>query len=85
MKFRNIAELHNKTSEILKEIDDEGYIIITYYGKPTAMIKKISEEEIEDLVIENDPVIKESIIKSYEDYIKNGGTTIEEVMKKLKI
>ncbi|MCL5986972.1 MAG: hypothetical protein M1371_10510 [Actinobacteria bacterium] len=85
MKFRNIAELHNKTSEILKEIDDEGYIIITSYGKPTAMIKKISEEEIEDLIIENNPVIRESIIKSYEDYIKNGGTAIEEVMKKLKI
>ena len=85
MKFRNIAELHNKTSEILKEIDDEGYIIITSHGKPTAMIKKISEEEIEDLVIENNPVIKESIIKSYEDYIKNGGTAIEEVMKKLEI
>lgn len=73
MKMRNVAELHNKTTEILREVKESGYVIITSHGKPTALIKKFSEEEIEDFVIENYPLIRKSILNSYDDYVKNGG------------
>ena len=53
MKFKNIAELHNKTTEILKHVKQDGYVIITNHGKPEAIIQKFSEDEIEDLVINN--------------------------------
>jgi antitoxin (DNA-binding transcriptional repressor) of toxin-antitoxin stability system len=28
MRLRNVAELHNKTSEILREVNKEGYVVI---------------------------------------------------------
>jgi len=84
MKMRNVAELHNKTAEILREVNEFGYVIITSHGKPTALIKKFSEEEIEDFVIENHPLIKESITNSYDDYMKNGGIDVEEVINRLE-
>jgi len=46
MKMRNIAELHNKTSEVLREVNEAGYVIITSHGKAVAYIKKFREEEI---------------------------------------
>lgn len=61
-----------------------GYIIITSHGKPVAYIKKFKEDEIEDFVIENHPLIRESILNSYEDYLKNGGIDVEEIINKLK-
>ena len=82
--MRNIAELHNKTSEVLREVNKEGYVIITSHGKAVAYIKKFSEEEIEDFVIENHPKIRESILNSYNDYIKTGGIDLDEVIKRLK-
>ena len=85
MKFRNVAELHNKTSEILREIDKEKYVIITSYGKPRAILKNFSEEDIEDFVIENSPKIRKTIEDSYDDYIKYGGLSIDEVIKDLNI
>jgi prevent-host-death family protein len=48
MKMRNVAELHNKTAEVLREVNEAGYIIITSHGKAIAYIKKFREEEIED-------------------------------------
>jgi antitoxin (DNA-binding transcriptional repressor) of toxin-antitoxin stability system len=46
MKMRNVAELHNKTSEVLREVNEAGYVIITSHGKAIAYIKKFGEEEI---------------------------------------
>jgi len=89
MKMRNIAELHNKTSEVLREVNlrevnEAGYVIITSHGKAVAYIKKFREEEIEDFVIENHPLIRESILNSYDDYIKTGGIDLDEVIKRLE-
>jgi len=84
MKMRNIAELHNKTAEVLREVNEFGHVIITSHGKPVAYIKRFKEDEIEDFVIENHPLIRESILNSYEDYLKNGGIDVEEIINKLK-
>ncbi len=84
MKMRNIAELHNKTSEVLREVHEEGYVIITSHGKAVAYIKKFREEEIVDFVIENHTQIRESILNSYDDYIKTGGIDLDEVIKRLE-
>jgi len=42
MKMRNITELHNKTAEVLREVNEEGYVIITSHGKAIAYIKKLN-------------------------------------------
>ncbi|MBM3705760.1 MAG: type II toxin-antitoxin system prevent-host-death family antitoxin [Actinobacteria bacterium] len=84
MKMRNVAELHNKTAEVLREVNEAGYVIITSHGKAIAYIKKFSEDEIEDFVIENHPSIRESILNSYNDYINKGGIDLDEVIKKIQ-
>jgi len=83
MKMRSIAELHNKTAEVLREVNEAGYVIITSHGKAVAYIKKFREEE-KDFVIENHPQIRESILNSYGDYIKTGGIDLDEVIKRLE-
>jgi len=84
MKMRSIAELHNKTAEVLREVNEAGYLIIISHGKAVVCIKKFREEEIEDFVIEKHPQIRESILNSYDDYIKTGGIDQNEVIKRLE-
>lgn len=49
MKFANVRELKNKTSEILRSAEKEA-VIITSKGKPRAMITPISEGDFEDYI-----------------------------------
>ena len=72
-----------KGHEILREVSEEGYVIITSHGKAIAYIKRFQEEEIEDFIIENHPLLRESILNSYGEYVKSGGIDIEEVIKKI--
>lgn len=65
MKFKSVAELHNKTTEILNYIKTGGYVIITNHGKPQAVIKKISEEDIEDFVLGNNLAATGSYTENY--------------------
>lgn len=49
MKFANVRELKAKTSDILKEVELGEEIVVTYHGKPKALLSKISEQEIKIL------------------------------------
>jgi prevent-host-death family protein len=47
MRFTNVRALKMNTAELLQAVEEGEEIIITYHGKPRAMLIKIGEEEIE--------------------------------------
>lgn len=67
MRVANTVELKNKTNELLREVMKGNPLIITYRGKPAASILPLSEDDLEDFVIENSPSIKKKILKAEED------------------
>jgi prevent-host-death family protein len=83
MKFANVRELKNKTSEILKLAEKEE-VVVTSRGKPTAIIKGISEEDFEDYLLENNPKFLAALEKAREEYLELGGVSIDEYLKKRK-
>ena len=83
MRFANVRELKNKTSEILRAAEKEE-IVVTSKGKPKAIIKGISEEDFEDYLLESNPKFLSALEKAREEYLKLGGISIEEYLKKRK-
>ncbi len=83
MKFANVRELKNKTSEILR-LSQKDDVIITTNGKPTAVVKGISEEELEDYLIENNPKFLKTLEDARKEFQKKGGVSPEEYLKKRK-
>jgi len=83
MRFAGIKELKHKTMDLIKESEKED-IIITAYGKPAAVLHHITEDDLADYLIENDPVFKEKIAEAYTEYQTAGGITADDMMKKLK-
>lgn len=81
MKFANVRELKNRTSEILKLAEKED-VIVTSRGKPTAIIKGISEEDFEDHLLESNPKFLAALEKSRKEYLALGGVGIEEYLRK---
>lgn len=67
MKVANTVELKNRTNKLLREVMKGNPLIITYRGKPAASILPLTEDDLEDFIIENSPAIQKKIKKAEED------------------
>ena len=67
MKVANTVELKNKTNELLRDVVKGEPVIITYRGKPAASLTRLTEDDLEDFILENSPSIRKKIAKAEED------------------
>jgi prevent-host-death family protein len=79
MKFANVRELKNKTSEILRKAEKEA-VIITSKGKPRAIVTAISEEDFEDYLIEQSLELSDILEEARKEYMRKGGITLEDYL-----
>lgn len=47
MKFTNVRTLKMNTAELLQEVEEGEEVVITYHGKPRAMLIKIAGDELD--------------------------------------
>ena len=83
MRFAGVKELKHNTMDILKESEKED-IIITAYGKPTAILHHVTDEDLADYLIENDLAFKTRIEESVAIYATHSGITADALIKKLE-
>ena len=50
LKYANMRELKEKTPAVLTNVDKGDVVIITYRGKPRAMVFAFNEDALEDYV-----------------------------------
>lgn len=83
MKFANVRELKNKTSEILRKAENED-VVITSNGKPRAIITGVTEESFEDYLLKKSPTFLKALEEAREEYLKEGGISVENYLKTRK-
>jgi antitoxin (DNA-binding transcriptional repressor) of toxin-antitoxin stability system len=83
MRFAGVKELKQKTMDLLKETE-KGDIIITAYGKPAAVLHYVTQEDVEDYLIENDPEFRSKVEVAYAEYLKLGGLAADDLLRKLE-
>ncbi len=83
MRYAGVKELKQKTMELLKE-SEKSDIIITAYGKPAAILHHVTDEDLADYLIENDPEFKAKIEEAYAEYLSLGGIEASLLVKKLE-
>lgn len=71
MKFANIKELQRDASGIINSVEKGEDVIITKRGKPAAVIYPLTEETIEDYMIQHSPAIRKKIEEGLKE-IKQG-------------
>ena len=67
MKVANTVELKNRTNELLRQVMKGEVVIITYRGKPAASITPLTEEDLEDFVLEHSPKVRKMIAEAEAD------------------
>ncbi len=83
MKFANVRELKNKTSEILRKAEKEA-VVITSKGKPRAIVTAISEEDFEDYMIEKSSGLQDMLAEAIAEYHAKGGILLDDYLVKRK-
>ena len=82
LKFINIHELHARTPQAISQVEHGAKIIVTKRGKPKALLLPLSEDEIEDIVLNSPSFVKG--LKSVErEAGKKGWRSLAEVRKEL--
>ena len=51
MKFATIRQLSSQTARVLRLADQAGSVIITKRGKPSFLIERMEEDDLEDLIL----------------------------------
>jgi PHD/YefM family antitoxin component YafN of YafNO toxin-antitoxin module len=80
MKIASVKEVKDNLSQFLKKAEQEDGVI-TKNWRPTAILHHLGEDELEDYLLEHAPKFKRKIEKRWEDYVKNGGTSIGTMLK----
>ena len=82
VRFASIADLKNKTSELVRSAGEGKPVVITKRGQPTAVLMHMSEDELEDWIIENSPKVREELDRLYAQCLEGAGVPIEELLSK---
>ena len=83
MKVINTVGLKNKTNEILREVMKGNPVIITYRGKPAASLTPLTEDDLEDFVLENSPRIRKMIVQAEKDIQTGKVTSLDDYLANL--
>jgi prevent-host-death family protein len=83
MRFANTVDLKNKTNELLREVMKGDPIIITYRGKPAAALAPLTENDVEDFILENSPKIRKMIVEAEKDIQQGKLVSLDDYITKL--
>jgi antitoxin (DNA-binding transcriptional repressor) of toxin-antitoxin stability system len=82
MKLASVKDVKNNLSEYLKNAE-QGDVIITKNGRPTAVLHHLGEDDLDEYLIEHDPKFRKLIEKRWKDYIAHRGLPLEQVLKRI--
>ena len=80
MKVANTVDLKNKTNKLLADVMKGNPLIITYRGKPAASLLPLTEDGLEDFIIENSPSIRKKIRKAEIDIQKGKVISLDDYL-----
>lgn len=84
MLFVNTRELRLNTAKVLDKTDKGERVLITYKGKPRAVLQGITEDDLEDYILLNHPKFKKQIREAYKKALEGKGIELNELIAKTK-
>ena len=58
LKYANMQDLKERTPKVLTNVDKGDVVIITYRGKPRAVVFPFAEDALEDYIFTHSPKFK---------------------------
>jgi prevent-host-death family protein len=84
MRFANVRELKNKTSELLRAAARGSDVLITSHGRPVGILHGLTEDELEDYVFLHHRGLRRSLDDAEDEYRRKGGISLETLLARLE-
>ena len=84
MPFVNVRDLHDRTAEILRQVEEDAPIFVTRYGKPIAVIRGLAQEDLEDMVMLTDPKLHKGLEEARADVAAGRVSGLDELMAEIQ-
>ena len=81
MKFVSVSELKNATSSIVRQVKAGRSVVVMKHGKPCAAVIRISEEEIDQLLFEDSPLVKQAVQEALDDLKHRRYVTLKDYLR----
>lgn len=84
MKFATVRDLRLDTKNVLAKARREG-VVITYRGKPWAVMQKMTDDDLEDFILTHHPKFRKALEKSVKEKQAGKVNPLEDVARELGI
>ena len=84
LRFVNVRELHNQTPRVLERVRRGEKTIVTFRGKPTALVIRLTEDQIEDIVFTQSSFLKD-LDAVEREAVRKGSLSTAEVRQRLSL
>jgi prevent-host-death family protein len=83
VKFVTVRELRVQTPRVLRRVSRGQKVIITNRGKPQAALVRLTEDDIDDVVLTRPSFLRE-IQAARREYAARGGVSLEEARRRIR-
>ena len=84
MPFVNVKDLHDRTAEILRQVEEDAPIFVTRYGKPIAVIRGLAKEDLEGFALLTDPKLRRGLEEARADVTAGRVSDLDELMAEIQ-
>lgn len=84
MRFVSVRELKANPSEFLRLAAKGETVVVATRGKPTAVLRAITEGELEDYLLENSPRVRRLVAEGERDRRAGRVTPLEKYIARLR-
>jgi antitoxin (DNA-binding transcriptional repressor) of toxin-antitoxin stability system len=81
MKVANTVELKNKTNQLLRMVMKGEAVVTAHGGKPAAALTALTEDNLDDFVLERSPRIKKLVADAEAARLKGEVVSLEQYLR----
>ena len=81
MKFVSVSELKNDTSDIVRQVERGSSVVVVRHGKPCAAVIRLSGEDIDQLLLEESPLVKRAVEEALDDLRHHRYVTLKDYQR----
>ncbi len=81
MKFVSVSELKQTASAVMREVARGASVVVVRHGKPCAAVIRLSSDDLDQLLFEDSPLVKQALDEALDDLRHKRSVTLKEYLR----
>ena len=81
MKFVTMTQLKNATSKVVREAGQGRSVVVMRHGRPCAALIRISADELDQLLFEESPLVRQALEEALGDLKHRRAVTLKDYLR----